>query len=224
MKQKNKESGDKMFVAPSILTNLDSLEPSVKKLEELNVDYLHLDVMDNQFVPNYTFDYHLIKKIRPKSKLFFDTHLMITTAETDYQKYIDAGSDLLTIHYEAVKNQQELVRKIKQAGIKVGISIKPATDIKVLDCLLSEVDVVLVMSVEPGFGGQMFQEQAIEKIKYLNNVRKINNYHYLIEVDGGINLQTAQLVKEAGCDIIVVGSYLMKSKDIDKTYHQLKNI
>ena len=180
--------------------------------------------MDNIFVPNHTFDYKFVKELKEKTNLIFDTHLMICNPDEDYLKYIEAGTDYLTFHYEATSNPLELIKKIKEHNVKVGISIKPETDVKVLDELLPYLDLILVMSVEPGFGGQPFKDSAISKIEYLNRARCEKKYHYLIEVDGGINDQNAKLVKNAGCDIIVVGSYLMKSDNIQETYKKLKNI
>lgn len=214
-----------MLISPSILSVFsNNLEDSLKVLEELKVDYLHIDVMDNKFVPNYTFDEKFVKELRNRTNLTFDTHLMIENPDRDYLKYIDAGSDFLTFHYEATSNPLELILKIKKNNIKAGISIKPDTDVKVLDELLPYLDLILIMSVEPGFGGQPFKESAIKKIEYLNNIRNEKKYHYLIEVDGGINNINAKLVKDAGVDIIVVGSYLMKSEDIRETYKKLKKI
>ena len=212
-----------MVISPSILsvykTNLDE---SLKVLNEVNCQYLHVDVMDNIFVPNYTFDFTFVKVLKEKCNFILDTHIMICNPETEYLKYIEAGSDILTFHYEACDNPLELIRKIKCSGAKAGISIKPNTPVEVLVPLLSEVDLILVMSVEPGFGGQTFKENAVEKIAYLEKQRKSNNYNYLIEVDGGINNYTSKLVKHVGCDIIVVGSYLMNSSNIQETYRLLE--
>ena len=214
-----------MLISPSILSVFsDNLESSLKILEEVKADFLHIDVMDNIFVPNQTFNYEFVKEIKLKTNLIFDTHLMIYNPDEDYLKYIEAGSDMLTFHYEASSNPLELLKKIKKENVKAGISIKPETDVRVLDELLPYVDLILVMSVEPGFGGQPFKDSAIKKIEYLDKVRKEKKYQYLIEVDGGINDQNAKLVKSVGCDIIVVGSFLMKSNSVKDTYKKLKNI
>ena len=212
-----------MRISPSILSvyNKD-YEGVLKLLESVNADYLHVDVMDNIFVPNYTFDQEFVKTLKKKTSLILDVHLMIINPDEEYLKYVDAGADIVTFHYEATSNPLELIRKIKASGAKVGVSIKPNTDVRVLDDYLSEIDLVLVMSVEPGFGGQKFMMNAVEKIAYLEKVRNENKYHFLIEVDGGINNETSELVKKAGCDIIVVGSYLMNSTSIVDTYNELK--
>ena len=162
-----------MVISPSILsvykTNLDE---ALKALNDVDCKYLHVDVMDNIFVPNYTFDSTFVKTLKEKCGFILDTHIMIFNPEDEYLKYIESGSDILTFHYEACKEPLELIKKIKSAGAKAGISIKPNTPVEVLLPLLHEVDLVLVMSVEPGFGGQTFKENAVEKIAYLNNIRK----------------------------------------------------
>lgn len=214
-----------MLISPSILsvfsTNLDN---SLQQLEELKADLLHIDVMDNIFVPNYTFDEKFLEELRNKTNLIFDTHLMINNPDVDYIKYIHAGTDILTFHFEASQNPLDLIKKIKKENIKAGISIKPETDVRVLNELLEYLDLVLVMSVDPGFGGQPFKESAIKKIECLNQLRKEKKYKYKISVDGGIDDKNAALVKNAGCDIIVVGSFLMKSDSIKNTYDKLKKI
>lgn len=214
-----------MLISPSILsvfsTNLDN---SLQQLEELKADLLHIDVMDNIFVPNYTFDEKFLEELRNKTNLIFDTHLMINNPDVDYIKYIHAGTDILTFHFEASQNPVDLIKKIKKENIRAGISIKPETDVRVLNELLEYLDLVLVMSVDPGFGGQPFKKSAIKKIEYLNQLRKEKKYKYKISVDGGIDDKNAALVKNAGCDIIVVGSFLMKSDSIKNTYDKLKKI
>lgn len=223
-KLKVKGSGN-MKISPSILNVYDTnLDESLVVLEKVKADFLHVDVMDNIFVPNYTFNHEFVAFLKNKTNLILDTHLMIINPEEEYQKYIDAGTTCLTFHLEATSSPLELIKKIKNGGAKAGISIKPNTKIEELLPLLEEVDLVLVMSVEPGFGGQVFNQNAVEKIVYLNSVRHDKQLSFLIEVDGGINLDTAKLVKDAGCDIIVVGSYLMKSSDIENTYKKLKEL
>ena len=214
-----------MKISPSILNVYDTnLDESLVVLERVKADFLHVDVMDNIFVPNYTFNHEFVALLKNKTNLILDTHLMIINPDEEYQKYIDAGTTYLTFHLEATSLPLELIKKIKKGGAKAGVSIKPNTKIEELLPLLEEVDLVLVMSVEPGFGGQEFNKNAVEKIAYLNSVRHDKQLSFLIEVDGGINLDTAKLVKNAGCDIIVVGSYLMKSSDIENTYKKLKEL
>lgn len=213
-----------MRISPSILSVYDKdYEAVIKMLESVQADYIHIDVMDNIFVPNYTFDDAFVKILKKKTDIPLDVHLMITNPDEDYLNYIDAGADIVTFHFEATTNHAELIKKIKNAGAKVGVSIKPNTSVNVLEPFLDQLDLILVMSVEPGFGGQKFIPSAVEKIAYLDKLRKDKNYKYLIEVDGGINSETSKLVKKAGCDIIVVGSYLMNSTSIVDTYNELKN-
>lgn len=223
-KLKVKGSGN-MKISPSILNVYDTnLDEALVVLEKVKADFLHVDVMDNIFVPNHTFNHEFVAFLKNKTNLILDTHLMIINPDEEYQKYIDAGTTYLTFHLEATSSPLELIKKIKKGGAKAGVSIKPNTKIEELLPLLEEVDLVLVMSVEPGFGGQAFNQNAVEKIAYLNSVRHDKQLSFLIEVDGGINLDTAKLVKDAGCDIIVVGSYLMKSSDIENTYKKLKEL
>ena len=194
-----------MICSPSFLTaNLSDLKNEIESINKSK--WLHFDVMDGVFVPNKTYDHSMVKKIKPYSKQFFDVHLMIANPEIFYNDYIKEGADLVTFHYEATENPIELIKNIKNNGILAGISIKPETDIRVLDDLLPMVDLILIMSVEPGKGGQKFIPESIDKIIYLNEKRNNFNYKFLIEVDGGINLDTAKTVSQVGCDIIVVGS------------------
>lgn len=214
-----------MKVAPSILSVLNQdLNQIFKTLEDANIEYLHLDVMDNVFVPNITFDFNLVKEIKPKTKMILDTHLMIANPDELIDEYIKTKSDYLCFHIEAAKNPKEIIKKIKDNKLKCGVSIKPNTPVSTIKPYLQDIDLVLVMSVEPGFGGQKFMVDMLEKVKLLKELRENNNYHYLIEIDGGLNNNTAVLAKEAGCDIIVVGTYLFNSEDIKKTVKELESI
>lgn len=212
-----------MKVAPSILSVLNNdLNEVIKTLEDANVTYLHLDVMDNVFVPNYTFDESLVKKIKAQTKMIVDTHLMIHNPDDIIDNYIDTNSDYLCFHIEASNNPLKIIEKIKAKNLKCGVSIKPNTPVEAILELLPFLDLVLVMSVEPGFGGQKFMEGMLEKVKLLKQLRTDNKYNYLIEIDGGINNITSLLAKDAGCDIIVVGTYLFNQKDIKKTIEDLE--
>lgn len=214
-----------MKIAPSILSVDKKDYPRViKHLEELNVYMLHLDVMDGKFVQNTTYDYQEVEKINKQTCLILDTHLMIEHPEDYVVDYIDAGSTYVTFHYEATTQPENVIKLIKSNNAFAGISIKPNTPKELLDEYLSIVDLVLVMSVEPGKGGQSFMESSLSKIKYYDEMRKLHNYNYIIEVDGGINNETIKLAKNAGADVVVVGSYLMNSNDIDTTYRNLKDI
>lgn len=214
-----------MLISPSILSvDKNKYNEVIKQLELLKVPMLHLDVMDGKFVENSTYDHNEVEKIHKQTSLILDTHLMISSPEMYVLDYISAGSTFVTFHYEATSDVMSTINLIKNNNTKVGISIKPNTPVEVLDKYLPFIDLILVMSVEPGKGGQSFIESSLDKIKYLNEQRINNKYSYIIEVDGGINDKTIKLVKEAGCDVVVVGSYLMNSSDIDKTYKELSKI
>lgn len=213
-----------MIVAPSILSaNFNNLNEEIKSI---NIDknvWVHCDVMDGHFVPNITFGACVLKNIKKDNDVFLDVHLMI---DDPYKYAIDfskAGADLITFHYEAVKEEDiiKVINHIKSLGCKAGISIKPKTNPNVLDKYLELLDLVLVMSVEPGFGGQKFMDNALDKISYLSKLKKENNYKYLIEVDGGINRDTAKQVASNGCEVAVAGSYIFNSTNREELIKEL---
>ncbi len=197
------------LVSASLLAaDKNNLLDELKRVEQSKIDFIHFDVMDNQFVPNISFLDGTFTKIRKYSSLPFEVHLMVNNPLDYIDKYDFSKEDVIIIHYECFKNAQELMSCIKQIKKKhrVGISIKPHTEVKVLEPYLKLLDYILIMSVEPGFGGQKFLPSALDKIKYLSERKKEN--HYLIEVDGGINEITGQKCKDVGVDILVSGSYL----------------
>ncbi len=201
-----------MKVAPSILSaDFSSLKESVSRVSKASI--LHIDVMDGIFVPNISFGAMVQKSIRKDFKdQIFDTHLMIIDPIKYVKDFKDAGSDYLTFHIEAKSDIKDTIDLIHKYNMKAGISIKPNTDPSVLIPYLKDLDLVLVMSVEPGFGGQSFMPNSIDKIKWLNNYRKEKNLNYLISVDGGINKDTYKFVMDAGSDIAVMGSFIFKQE------------
>lgn len=208
-----------MKLSLSILDfDFSNLERELKPLYE-QIDYLHMDVMDGVFVPNISFGLPIIKSLRKGTSLEFDTHLMITNPEPYIEDFVKAGSDLITIHYESKCNVLETLKKIKSFNVKAGLSIKPKTKVEEILELLPYVDLVLVMSVEPGFGGQKFMSSALEKMAQLKELQA--KYHFEISVDGGINLTTVGNVKGLA-DIIIAGSAVAKANNRIETIKALK--
>ena len=209
-----------MKIAASFLNIKDPIVEEVTKLSNQDIDYLHLDVMDGIFVENKTFTYEEFYNITRFSTKPMDVHLMVS----DVRKYIDEFSNMkpefITFHYEAVSEVGSVINYIHEKGIKVGMSIKPSTDVSEIIDYLNYLDLILVMSVEPGKGGQSFIEESTKKIEQLYNLRERQNYHYLIEVDGGINNNTIKLCDKA--DIVVVGSYITK-QDYEEAIRSLRN-
>lgn len=212
-----------MICSPSFLScDFTKLETEIKSIN--HAKWLHFDVMDGIFVENRTYDEEMVKNIKAISHQFFDVHLMIIEPEKHMEKYINAGADLITFHLEATEEPLDLIKKIKKSNVKAGISIKPQTSVESLDLLLPYLDLILIMSVEPGKGGQKFIEDSLTKISYLSRKKQLYNYEYLIEVDGGINLETAKRVRESGCDVIVVGSFLFNSSNRNQLIEELENV
>ncbi|HIT43449.1 TPA: ribulose-phosphate 3-epimerase [Candidatus Avacholeplasma faecigallinarum] len=211
-----------MKVSLSILTiDYANVEKNLKTLLP-NVDYIHMDVMDGVFVPNISFGYTFIKSLRKLTNIDFDTHLMIEYPQNYIKQFAEAGSQYITFHVEAKCDVQQTINLIHQCGCKAGIAIKPNTSVDSILSFLPEVDMVLVMSVEPGFGGQKFMPSSIEKVKRLYSLKEKNNYKYLINIDGGINDNTILNVKDY-IDLAVVGSYICNAADPIANAQNIKN-
>lgn len=203
-----------MKIAPSLLScDFTRLKEEVRLLEESGVDYLHYDVMDGQFVPNISFGLPILEQLRQITDLTIDTHLMIEQPERYIEAFADAGSDIITVHVESTSHIHRVIQQIKETGKKAGITLNPGTALAMIEPVLEEVDLVLVMSVNPGFGGQSFISSMIDRIQYLNDYRKTHQLNYEIEVDGGVNDKTAALCRESGADVLVAGSYFFKHDD-----------
>lgn len=213
-------------LSPSLLSaNFYNLENDLNILYEENIKYIHLDVMDGVFVPNISMGIPIIASIKKntQNKFILDTHLMIENPKKYIDSFKDAGSDIITFHREVGEEYLELIDYIKSKGIKAGISISPDTEVKSIIDALDKVDLVLIMSVHPGFGGQKFIENALDKIKYLKELKTKNNYNYLIEVDGGVYIENVKKVIDAGCDLIVSGSGVFKG-NIRNNIREFKNL
>ncbi|MCZ7407108.1 ribulose-phosphate 3-epimerase [Parvimonas micra] len=201
-------------LSPSLLSaDFTDLKSEIEVLDKNGVKYLHLDVMDGMFVPNISFGPMIIKQLRPLTNMVFDVHLMIEDPDRYVQNFKDAGAEILTVHYEACKHLHRTISYIKSLGMKAGVSLNPATNIEVLDYVLEDLDLVLIMSVNPGFGGQSFIPSAIDKIKNLKAKIRERNLNVIVEVDGGVKTTNVKDVIEAGADLIVSGSDVFADKE-----------
>ena len=202
----------KFITAPSVLSaDFSCLESEIKKIEQITDSWVHIDVMDGHFVPNLTFGPCVVKSIRKKTNLFFDAHLMVDNPSSLIKDFADAGVNAITFHIEETHFPLRLIDEIRTLGLKVGVSLNPATPLSSVYNLLHLIDVLLIMSVEPGFSGQKFIPFSIDKIQEADKIRKDKNLHFLISVDGGVNQDTAEKVLLSGADVLVMGSFFFKN-------------
>jgi ribulose-phosphate 3-epimerase len=214
-----------MKFAPSILTaDLARLKEAIEEAEAAGVDWIHLDVMDGFFVPNLTFGPILVEAVRRVTRLPLDVHLMIVNPERYLEDFARAGADVITVHFEATPHAHRAVQKVKELGKKAGLAINPATPLSAFEALLPELDLALLMSVNPGFGGQKYIPQSTERLRRLKAMRDALNPACLIEVDGGVNRATVAEVYRAGADVAVAGSALFNDKPVKENLKELKEV
>ena len=201
-----------MKLAPSILSaDFANLLDDVKKIERGGADYIHVDVMDGHFVPNISFGAPVMKCLNGKTSLPYDVHLMIENPDDYIADFVTPQTEFITVHQEACRHLNRTIQNIKSHGIKVGVSINPATPVSTLSCVLGDVDLILIMSVNPGFGGQKFIESTVSKVRELAELKRANGYKFEIEIDGGVTLDNIEMLAEAGVEIAVAGSAVFKA-------------
>ncbi|MFW5822328.1 MAG: ribulose-phosphate 3-epimerase [Tangfeifania sp.] len=215
----------KPMIAPSILAaNFNHLEKDIEVINRSEADFVHCDVMDGVFVPNISFGIPVIKQVKEIAKKPLDVHLMIIDPDKFIADFAEAGANYLTVHYETCNHLHRTVSQIKENGMKASVCLNPHTPVAVLEDIISELDMVLLMSVNPGFGGQVFIENTYKKVKQLRKLIDSVNSGCLIEVDGGVNFETGKNLIEAGADVLVAGSFVFKSKNPRKTINDLKSL
>ena len=209
-------------ILPSILSaDFANLERDVRELEQIGIDIFHIDVMDGNFVPNISFGFPIIEAIRSKTDKIFDCHLMIARPEEYVERFCNAGCDMVSFHIEATNHADRVIQIIKNSGKKAGIVLNPQTPIESVKYLLPKLDYVLIMTVNPGFGGQKFIPEMLEKIEELAKIREEKGYSFLIQVDGGVNVETSKLCRDKGADLLVCGSFLFGAENKEKTLGEL---
>ena len=214
-----------MKLAPSILSaDFANLLEDVKKIEAGGADYIHVDVMDGHFVPNISFGAPVMKCLNAKTNVPYDVHLMIENPDNYIADFVTPQTEYITVHQEACRHLHRTIQNIKAQGIKAGVSINPATPVDTLSCILADVDLVLIMSVNPGFGGQKFIPKTVSKVRELAKIKKEQGLSFAIEIDGGVTLDNAKMLAEAGVEIAVAGSAVFKAENVEDTVRKFKNL
>ncbi|MDX9917025.1 MAG: ribulose-phosphate 3-epimerase [Gudongella sp.] len=213
------------MIAPSILSaDFSKLGEEIKSVEKGGADYIHLDVMDGIYVPNITFGAPVVKKLRKMTKLPFDVHLMVDRPERFLNDFVEAGADILTVHAEATIHLHRVLQQIRSLGIKAGVSLNPATPLSVLEYIMSDIDLILIMSVDPGFGGQGYIEAMTEKIRKTREMIDASGNKIILEVDGGVKLENSKMIANAGADLLVVGSDIFAGGNPEERTRAFKHL
>lgn len=215
----------KKIIAPSVLSaDFTNIREQLKECEKGNAGWIHCDVMDGQFVPNITFGPFIVEQIKKTTNIPLDVHLMIENPDNFVEQFAKAGASVITVHQEAVKHLHRSIQNIKKYEVFAGVSLNPATPVAMIEEVLPDLDLVLIMSVNPGFGGQKFIEKTLEKINKLSEIKKKYNYNFTIEIDGGVTLENIKRISDAGCEAFVAGSSVFGSENIAKTIIKMNEI